>query len=199
MLSFWQQAGDVRHTPQIVTCGYHYNIYPPTQSLLPFPFFAAFSLLTLLFFAFIFLTPSLRLLRTSNLTRLFLSAMAALALRTCFLARRRARRSASEALATLRSSLDKDANFSPSLGSPFGTLMVIGAGFVAGFPVRLISDFLNSVGLALGREVAGPPRAGGKDLQGWTRSDRLANLSFSEGRARISSTHSRSYQKKTRT
>ena len=103
-----------------------------------FRFSKFFSLLTLVFFAPLapftftpsFLTLTLTLLSTrplldSPLARSFLVLIAILAF---FFAKRLATRSASAALAALRSCFDIDASLVPREGSPLGTVMGVSAG-----------------------------------------------------------------------
>lgn len=109
-------------------------------------------------------------------------------LRAFFLARRRASRSGSTALAALRSALDKWTSCAPRLGLPFG--IALGVGFVTGEWVGGVVDA--EVVAAEGRP--GALREPGKVLQRSTRNLRFANLSLPGSSASISSTHSRSYR-----
>ena len=127
-----------------------------------------------------------RILRTR--TRSFPFSGIRRELRAFFLARRRASRSGSTALAALRSALDKWTSCAPRLGLPFG--IALGVGFVTGEWVGGVVDA--EVVAAEGRP--GALREPGKVLQRSTRNLRFANLSLPGSSASISSTHSRSYR-----
>lgn len=159
-----------------------------------FIFEIALSLLTLLL-AFSFLGPAALFsptrLRTRTLSTFDLTPFSANSF-AFFFAILRATRSTSDALIFLRSSLGKCWIFVPSSGLPRGIVVLRalevpenlrGEREGLEWGVRALGCLDDDVVLPLGMT-----------LQRWTRSLRLANLSLLASRAKISSTHSRSYR-----